>query len=387
MLHRTLIAAPLLIAGVAGAQTPGVWFTGLAPNASGGWVTATSQDGRTSTGGCYGSVPQVPYAPGFTYTVAGGRYDWGLEPGMPAGTSPAGISSDGQVIVGSWRDTWEMGMRPFRRLGNGPIQDLGLPPGEERGFATGVSGSGGVIVGWGEHSQFTNAYGQAFRWTESGGMQGLGYTRPNGTLSIANGISRDGSTIVGFSESDGPGGDVEAFRWTQAGGMDSLPGLSGAPFISHEAEAVNADGSVVVGRGPSATPQGHNHAIRWLNGVPEDLGTVAGFSRSVAWAVDDSGAVIGGVTYTGQPTSAFVWTPSTGMVLLSDYLSEFGILTPAGYRLEEVYAISGDGRTFAGLARDSTTNIREGFVATIPAPTTPGALLLGVLLLSRHRRA
>src|SRR5262249_26551175 len=60
--------------------------------------------------------------------------------------------------------------------------------------------------------------------------------------SVANGVSADGSTVIGFS---GLGAGQEAFRWTSAGGMVGLGDLSGGDFES-SANGVSADGSVVV---------------------------------------------------------------------------------------------------------------------------------------------
>jgi probable HAF family extracellular repeat protein len=181
-------------------------------------------------------------------------------------------------------------------------------------------------------------------------------------------------------------GPLDAFIWTQDQGMRALPGLPGGD-PSPIAYGVNADGSVVVGStAVNVTLPIYSHAVRWVDGVVSDLGTVPGYMRSIAYAVDDSGSVIGGQVYTGGalPTSAAVWTPATGMVLLSDYLQAHGVGIPTGYRLEEVRAISGDGLTFAGAARNLATNHAEGFVATIPAPSS--ILVLALPALARRRR-
>ncbi len=57
----------------------------------------------------------------------------------------------------------------------------------------------------------------------------------------ANGISADGTTIVGIARSDG---GTEAFRWTN--GMVGLGDLPGGDFFSG-ANAISADGTVIVG--------------------------------------------------------------------------------------------------------------------------------------------
>ena len=80
-----------------------------------------------------------------------------------------------------------------------------------------MSGDGSVVVGYGNSS---HASAEAFRWTQAGGMVGLGF-QPGWTRSQAYGVSADGSTVIGYGSSAGTSRN-EAFRWTQAGGMESL---------------------------------------------------------------------------------------------------------------------------------------------------------------------
>ncbi len=380
------LAAPLLLAGVAGAQTPGFWQLGLPPGGTSGVASALSQDGSIAAG--TSGIPGSPYGltPGFTWDRLGGRVDFGLGPGMPAMSIPYGMSSNGTVLAGEMQaQGGSPNERAFRRVGNGPLVDLGLLPGEQRAHATGISGDGGIVVGWNEHTvgSYTFAYGQAYRWTESGGMQGLGYLRPNSSFSVAYGISRDGSTIVGFNQADGPFSDFEAFRWRAGEGMVQLPTPPGAQNEAI-AYAVNADGSVAVGQGDVGV--GPNHAIRWVGTVSQDLGTIpGGYTNSYAYAVDDSGLIVGGVsTGPGGLRAAAIWTPATQMIRLTDYLALHGVAVPADFNPLYVYAISGDGLTFAGSGRNLSANVFEGFVATIPSPGTAVVLLAPAF--SRRRR-
>jgi probable HAF family extracellular repeat protein len=84
-----------------------------------------------------------------------------------------------------------------------------------------VSADGSVIVG----SSYTIAWEQeqAFCWTKSEGMIGLGFL-PGSNYSFPNAISPDGSVIVGTS-SDSSG--YPAFRWTKATGMINIGHLPG----------------------------------------------------------------------------------------------------------------------------------------------------------------
>src|SRR5437868_2653577 len=88
-----------------------------------------------------------------------------------------------------------------------------LPGGTFNSWANGVSADGSVVVGISE----SGSGGEAFRWTSGEGMVGLGYLSflPFGKNSFARGVSADGSVIVGDSSG-------QAFRWTSEDGMVGL---------------------------------------------------------------------------------------------------------------------------------------------------------------------
>lgn len=356
------------------AQTPGFWLTGYAPGTMGSGVSGLSADGLVACGGSSGV--------GFTWTREGGRYDFGLEPGMPGVTVAYGISSDATVLAGQVYPNSGVPLqsRAYRRAGSGPLVDLGVLPGTTRSYARGISGDGSVVVGACEFSQSTGLFGQAFRWTAQGGMQGLGYTRPGGTMSRAHAISRDGSTIVGYSQSDGFGGPVEGFVWREGAGIQALPNVPGWTGWT-QASAVSADGSVIVGQADA--PTGGVHAVRWTAAGIQDLGVVPGYTNSLALSVSGDGTVIGGRL---SSDTAFVWTTSTGILQLSDYLASSGISVPPNLKLASVLAISDDGRTFAGYTINLQTSVQEGFVATVPAPASVLSLILLAPCLRRRRR-
>ena len=372
-------SALLTLAKIAAAQTPGFWPTGLAPGMNQGKVTGLSADGGAAVG--WEINASATSAPGFSWTRQGGRVDFGLLPGMPSSTPANGVS--GPIIVGTMNATSLTSARAYRWTGSGPLQDLGvLPSPETRSYGYGVSGDGSVVVGGCEYTSSTSAYGQAFRWTAQTGMVGLGYAQTGGSFSRAVGVSRDGGTIVGYSQSFGPTEPYVGFRWTQATGMQALPFLPGGTVPYSQANAVSANGQVIVGN--AVSPQTQNTtAVLWLNGAPQDLGSLPGFVSS-ALAVNDAGDVVGGHVYTGITSFAFVWTPSTGMQLLSDRLAAAGVSVPSNYRLESIFAESGDGLTFGDQALNLTTGVREGFVATIPPPAS--ILILALPALVRRKR-
>ncbi|MDX2130772.1 MAG: hypothetical protein SFY69_01810 [Planctomycetota bacterium] len=325
---------------------------------------ALSDDGQVAAGQL--SVSGA----GFTWTRGGGLNAFGLLPGMP-GTSRALAISGDALYVGGFDGT-----QAYRyRVGNAALQMLGFLPGYATTQTMDLSGDGSIAVG--RATPFgSDAVGQAFRWTESTGLVGLGFARPDHFYSEAAAISRDGTTIVGHGR--GSAGRNEAFVWTSTLGMQPLPGLD----ASNDAQAfgVNFDGSIIVG---NASPGPFEQvATMWMNGVPTSLGLAPGSIRSRAYGVSDAGTVVVGQLDGGGQTAA-IWTPDRGMERLSDYLAFHGVQVPAGVNLLTATAVSADGMTIVGYT-GLPGQVRDGFVATIPAPGVLCAFFIGFVASSRR---
>lgn len=340
------------------AQTPGFWLVGIPAGGNSSTVQSLSLDGSMACGGSF--IPAPNKAGSFRWTVGGGRDDWGYLPGMPQRNYVYACDDSGQIVAGGMSAGTLASERAFRRVGDGPLEDLGLLAGEERSYASGISGDGQIVVGYCEHGPFIYKNVQAFRWTPSGGMEPLGKLTPFSPLCDARAISRDGTTIVGLNQNEV--GWYQAFVWREAEGMRALPTLTGGPVYS-EAKAVNADGSVIVGTSTDAG--GVSRFVRWKNGVVENIAPAVGPS-SAGYSVNDDGDVAAGVML-GKPV---VWTPGTGSIFFTEQLVKYGFSVPPGYQLEYIYAISGDGLTFGGMARNLATNKKEGWVAMIPGANT-----------------
>ncbi len=212
-----------------------------------------------------------------------------------------------------------------------------LPGGEFLSDAQGVSGDGSVVVGF----SYSASGVEAFRWTSGGGMVGLGDLPGGAFHSLANGVSADGAVVVGNSDS---ASGFEAFRWTSGGGMVGLGDLPGGIFYS-QATGVSGDGSVVVGNS--------NY----------DINT--------------------------STSDAFLWTSGAGMQRLWDVLVAQGV-DPGlhGWTdLLRVHDISLDGTTIVGGGRRNGNY--EAFVAVIAAVPEPASISLllagGLAGLGRRR--
>ncbi|MBI5863909.1 MAG: hypothetical protein HZB38_05275 [Planctomycetes bacterium] len=136
---------------------------------------------------------------------------------------------------------------------------------------------------------------------------------PGGTYySYALGVSADGSTVVGVSNSaNGP----EAFKWTALGieGLGSVPGGS-VPSAAYE---TNADGSVIVG---CSRLNGATVACRWDDAAAAPLPSLAGWSAySLAYCISSNASFIGGFSSTnptgGDRTLATLWSDDAALAL------------------------------------------------------------------------
>ena len=176
-------------------------------------------------------------------------------------------------------------------------------------IANGVSGDGSVVVG------ISGGYGgQAFRWTAAGGMEGLGRP-PAHFYSYARAVNNDGSVVVGGGQSSDVESEIDrtqAARWTAAGGMQGLGHLPGGGLIG-VALGVSGDGSVIVGTSDSASG---GQAFRWTAaGGMQGLGDLpGGWFQSEAHAASGDGSVVVGYGTSASGNQAFRWTSAGGMV-------------------------------------------------------------------------
>lgn len=248
------------------------------------------------------------------------------------------VSADGSVVVG-WSDIADGRYEAFRWTPTTGLLGLGsMPSGDNlQSNAYGVSADGSVIVG--------HAGGRAFRWTEATGMMALEHQA--GTQEFANAVSEDGSVVVGNRAMSAL--QVEAARWSPS--FDGLGFLSDqSPFYS-DASAVSGDGQIVVGR--STAPLG-GEAFRWTAATGmQSLGQQPGGGHnSTANAITTDGVTIIGV-YSGGVTEAFRWTEATGMIGL-------GFLDPTNPR-SEAFGVSADGSVIVGNSHTSPS-IDEAFI-------------------------
>jgi len=261
-------------------------------------------------------------------------------------------------------------------LAAGSFVGMDYPPGNySQSWAEGVSPDGSVVVGQ------VNAK-EAFRWTQSGGMVGLGDLAGGGFSSAARGVSADGSVVVGTGQS---ANGYEAFRWTESGGMVGLGDLVGGDFYS-SVTGVNADGSVIVGLSYSANGY---EAFRWTqSGGMVGLGDL-GYDSSAGGVSADGSVVVGAaLTPFGYEYEAIRWTQSGGMQRITDWLTAAGVSVPAGWILRNATGISADGSVIVGIGvYDGQERAWRAEVTAVPVPAAAwlfGSGLFGLIGVARR---
>ena len=105
---------------------------------------------------------------------------------------------------------------------------------------------------------------------------------------------------------------------------------------------------------------------------------------SAAYATSSDGSIVVGVGRISTGEAAFIWTQAGGLQDLAQVLTASGTdLT--GWSLTRAYGISGDGRSIVGVGINPSGNL-EGWLATIPEPSTGLLLAMGLAGLARRSR-
>ena len=289
-------------------------------------------------------------------------YRWTAETGMVSLDSTESTafatSADGSMVVGSRRLP---GGRDRAVLwpASGGIVDLPVLPGAETRLsrAEGISADGNVIVG--SCQEPANLELIPVRWTE------VGIERLHNTnRADCHGASVDGSVVIGSRQTGA--GWFEAFHWTASSGIVGLGALSGHRTESYGADVSDA-GSVVVGSSSYDSIVNHLQAFSWTS---DDgmvgLGFLSGNTRSLALSVSGDGLTIVGYSDGGLGGAPFIFTPARGMRPLQAMLeSDYG-LNLAGWTLGIAWAISADGTAIAGEGINPHGQMETWLVSGLP---------------------
>lgn len=192
-----------------------------------------------------------------------------------------------------------------------------------------------------------------------------------GPYAFAVGLNDNGQ-VVGYSTTDETNAVTHAFAWDKGTGMIDLGALPGQ---NRSLAFANNNRGEVVGAVDTA--------VRWtLARGLENLGTLGGRFAG-ATAIDDAGIIAGWSKPAGNTNTvhAFVWTKDTGMT---------DIHPPGIEGFSLPFAVSGGGHVtgwsaFPGTEQHAFLWTREGGMLDIGASSPPGTISLG-LAMSRNGR-
>jgi probable HAF family extracellular repeat protein len=274
----------------------------------------------------------------FSAQIRAARFiDLGVLSDPDAQSIPSGISADGSVVSGYISpQSGQDGTQPFRWTEQGGMIGLGQLNGSAYSLGLGISADGATIIGYSVGPGGI----QAFRWSAGTGMTGLAKLPTTSTpVNVATDFSGDASTVVGYAWSSST--TLYAVRWPSDAVITPLSALPNG-WLQATADAVSTNGKVIVGR----MNQGNwSQAFRWTqNGGVVGLGDLPGVPSSSfsSYATDASadGSVIVGTGNSAHLPNAFRWTSSTGIVSL-------GALLGPEYA-SDAYAVTPDGATVVG---------------------------------------
>ncbi len=258
-----------------------------------------------------------------------------------------GVSYDGSAIIGNTGTSGYL------------LSSAGLTP--LPGTPSRITGDASVVVGT------TGDVG--YRWTSSGTTL---IPPVSGAYSPANGVSSDGSIVVGQCKS--ATSNYIAYKWTAATGTVAITTGVGAAGNS-AGNAVSDDGSVVAGFtlvGGSGSPAVWTAATGWQpTAVSSSFGSASDITPDGRYVVgsDDGGA--------------FIWDAVHGERYIANILTAEGV-NLGGLSLKNATGISDDGTIITGLTYDNGLTVPWVADIAVPEPASL-ALLAPTLLLALHR--
>ena len=231
-------------------------------------------------------------------------------------------------------------------------------------------------------------------------------TNADGSIFLISGarVTPTGTDILGFGTEISASGDIvagtrdigldtgEAVRWEN--GVTTVLGDLPGGIERSFANGISADGTTIVGFGTSAAGR---EAALWRDGPIVPLGGLPGGGDSNALAVSGDGSVIvGSVEVAVGDSEPFYWTEAGGIRLLRTVLEDLGVVLPVGLDLGSATHVSDDGRRILGTGQGPDTDEfgtpeQVIWLATIPEPTTgvllgAGLVALGIAGRRRPRR-
>jgi len=316
----------------------------------GGVAMGLSDDGTIATGRSVKQSTQDDVA--FRWDKATLIEDLGYLPGqIPAHNISAGqvISGDGLTVFG-WSESDSEKLRITWTMASGmQLLDIG------DNILKAASYDGSIQAG-----QTNGSLGEAFR--RSGGVItqiGSLTTNLSRLKSSAAAVSSDGSVVVGWSNSDvGAAIRKEAFRWTEPGGMAGLGFLPSEGFVESEATAVSSSGDIVAGNARVFEGEKSvSHGFIWQQGSGMQSFHASPNSETLVVVTDisaDGKVIVGSLrSLENGLEQAFRYSEAGGFQTVEQWLTDAGV-DLQGWSIRGVSAVSADGKTLAGYIENAT---------------------------------
>jgi len=309
-------------------------------NATGGYMTGVSADGRVVSG--YG-------AQYFYWTKeTGSVFIGGIAPGIQGAGGSSNVADDGSRLCGNVLNPqgkveaaiYDIAAGEWQLLGN-----LGASCDINSSTAWGMSGNGLTVVGGVYPSACSH---RAMRWTASGSIGTLfswfGWT------TRANGANFDGSVVFGWQD-NGDTGFRQGAIWVN-GVQTRLASPSGVRM--GEANCCTSDGTTVFGFGNFNDGNGQV-PYRWTAAAKATpLGASPDPAPGYATGCSADGTIVSCFFRWGPPAisgEGFAWISGRGFVPLETLAEENGAKVPPGVRLSLPLSVSADGKTIVGAGR------------------------------------
>ena len=344
-------------------------FTGVGflPGTTRTWATDLSADGQVVIGESQESLSVAP-RDAWKWSPHTGIGALPMDPNAPSHAIAGGLSYDGGVMVGSAINAPPPNRRGLRWTGAG-VTTFDLNVSDAR---LGLSSDGLIAVGsTGQSNPAIWRIGQPRQLIEP--VINAPFGAPTQATGHAFAASSDGTRVVGvITAYDRPPGDFRQvisipFVWTPATGTTAL--LNNGLLLQGAATDTSEDGIAVVG-----TASNGSQVFRWTVAAGYTFVQVTSFP-GVPKVSGDGRTVIFGDTY---------WDLDRGVLPLTQVLTEAGC-DFSGWTITAATGISFDGRTLCGEGIDPTGH-RQGWYATVPAPSATALLLTAVAVLRRRRR-
>lgn len=259
-------------------------------------------------------------------------------------SKPVAMTSDASVVIGT-SETAD-GTKYFRWTAGSGMSEFSVPiPAPYTEFdISAIADDGTTVAGNFRRLSPENPNSlheeEAFRWTISGGLELFGHL-PNSynKIDYVSGISRDGSIVVGGANNEL--GLTDPFVWTAQDGLQSIITGSDPDYYFATPNGVSGDGSTIVGRYRRQSVSG-SAAFRWSADSGFEL---LGENADIASAVNNDGSVIAGRGGFPFPLrDIYKWTEDDGVVPFE--LSDIALARIS--RAESILAISDDGSRLVG---------------------------------------